>query len=581
MNKDKELSSKELKKLVQHLKSTGSLPNDTPIAHQMQVLKELPIKDFKNLARAITNRFDEQAFTALFSPEHREKLEFIIKNEELKIPFALSLAEDAPHDLIRRHFMRIRFPSKDDVDFFIKHADDIFLECITNRRIDDKFIEALIKNNRLDLVELQLKASGIQSINSFLTTDLARRDDFCKIAKTFFSTQYYKDDAFFECVRRKDITSILIALDYLYSINCTLVTIELFELNNAEVINKWVDKICTNRSHCLCHDRRDALLMRPIYKQAIKQYIEKFDLSKEAEIALIKLQDNELTLQYIDKVEDLDPVAEELLFSLYDSKVTSAYQMTSGLSLSREREMIVKNHFPTINAYISVNALYSQNEILLFKTCSEELCLKYIELHDPSDIADAYLMKYGRIKLVEARIKKCISTENPLYDSVEVIFFSKHNKELTLPYLKAIKPSSIDKVLPYLSEEHYDFLGKISNTGAHNFMANTNASCESILLFAKKQGLTSQCLEILIRKKRIDVLSKLFETMSLPTDVQKQMMHKEYLDIIAEYIKYHDLEPMVEATFVQIATKDILEFYLERYVISEGAEHTMIKLGLF
>ena len=58
-------------------------------------------------------------------------------------------------------------------------------------------------------------------------------------------------------------------------------------------------------------------------------------------------------------------------------------------------------------------------------------------------------------------------------------------------------------------------------------------------------------------------------------------METEYLDIIEEYIKHYDLPADAEVKFVKIAPQDMLNSYLERYVISAKAEHVMIKLGLF
>ena len=53
------------------------------------------------------------------------------------------------------------------------------------------------------------------------------------------------------------------------------------------------------------------------------------------------------------------------------------------------------------------------------------------------------------------------------------------------------------------------------------------------------------------------------------------------INSIDEYIKYHDLHNEAEVNFVEIATSDMLRFYLDKYVISLAAERKMIELGLF
>ena len=579
MNKDKELSSKELKKLICHLKETHSLPSDTPIEHQMQILKQLSLKDFKKLVSAISLQFNEQAFTAIFCEEHRDKLDFILTDQFVRIPFSLNSMEDAPAELVRKRFRHIMFPTSSDVEFFIKHADDIFLECIQKERISDYFASALIENNRIDLFEHLLKNVKTNHISPALCIAIAERNDFTKIAKTFFITQPFKDIALVECIKRKDIASILIALDYCCVFNNQVVTKGLFSLNNATIINKWIEKLRASGSPLYSED--EVLLMQPIYKQAILMYIDYFRLDEEAEIQLIKLQDEEITEHYISDTDNLNPASEELLFSLYGSKITSIYEKKAGLSISKEREMILKNHIPTIEAYFSEFSFYKQNEVLFFKTCPEEVCLKYINIRELHDITDAYLMKYGSKKLVTMRINKCIETNSKLCDVVEVIFFSKHSKELTLPYLKVFSPSLISEILPYLDEEHYEFLEEVSQPDVQKFVESPNASCDAILLFAKKQGLSRKSIQVLIKEKRLDVLSKIFEQKPLSSCNQSFMMKEEYLDIVAEYIKYHDLDDDVEVAFVKIAPKDMIDFYQERYVISLKAEREMIILGLF
>ena len=67
----------------------------------------------------------------------------------------------------------------------------------------------------------------------------------------------------------------------------------------------------------------------------------------------------------------------------------------------------------------------------------------------------------------------------------------------------------------------------------------------------------------------------------MPLCCEDTMMKKEYLNIIDEYIKYHDQHNEAEVNFVEIATSDMLRFYLDKYVISLAAERKMIELGLF
>lgn len=578
MDKDKELSSKEVKKLLRQFKSIRSLPLHTPVLHQKQLLKEMSDKDFRRFRNIIYDEFSEEAFTVLYCEEYREKLSSLLGLGYVKPSISLSSMENAPKDLILRRFASIHWPNQDDVDFFVKHIDDIFIEKIEKYVLDEKYILALIKNNRLDVVARYLKSH--KGTNYFrVGIELAMRDDFHSIADTYFSAKDTNSkSAFVECIKREDINSILIALDHLCIFN-EQIELSLFALNSPNVIYKWIQKMCKIKAGL--YNRGQVLLMHPLYKDAIKEYIKVHTICDEAEIKLINLKDEEITSLYISKIERLSPVAEEALFSLYPSKITAMYEMNCGLSLSKEREMIIKNYYPVLNAYISKHELYSQNELLFFKTASEELCLKYIELYDLSDLTDAYLVKDGRTKLVEARVKKCIANDAPLYEKVEVLLFMYRPYDLTIPYLKTFTPKLMDEVLPYLREKHYDILDNVSHADAMTFMGDPKASCNAILLFAKRQGLTSQCWQILIEEKRIDVLSVLFKDYPMPLCCEDTMMKKEYLNIIDEYIKYHDLHNEAEVNFVEIATSDMLRFYLDKYVISLAAERKMIELGLF
>ena len=137
------------------------------------------------------------------------------------------------------------------------------------------------------------------------------------------------------------------------------------------------------------------------------------------------------------------------------------------------------------------------------------------------------------------------------------------------------------RILAYLDEELIDLLGEVSNSDIDGFISDEKAPCEKILLVSKKLGLTSQHIEKLIKNKRLDVLTKLFEQNKLSDAIIDRMMETEYLDIIEEHIKHYDLPADAEVKFVKIAPQDMLNSYLERYVISAKAEHVMIKLGLF
>jgi hypothetical protein len=581
MDKDKELTPKELKNAIKYLKEHFELPNgkDTPLLHQKQILKSISLSDLKKIPRILIYEFSDEAISVLFCEEQRDKLDLLLDYAPSRIP--LYAMDGMPKKLIIKKVNKMMLvSSKEDVEFVVNHADDIFNECFDMSNMGSEVILALMDCNRFDIVARILKAPGKNSLFQFFGKTLAERDNFSSIAKVFFENNGPYFDAIITCIKKNDVASILIALDYRREFT-PKVEAGLFNLNNPRIIDKWIHQMCVKGGNL--SKQSQILLMNPIYKDAIKRYVGKYHscLCEEAEIKLIGLKDEEITKLYLSKVEELCPVAEELLFSLYPSRITSIYEIEAGLSLSKEREMILKNYPPVINAYIHKHELYNQNEALFFKTCSDEIRLKYIELHDLADYTDACIMKYCPRNIVEARIKFCIERKIQLDNEVEVMFFKKFDKELTAPYLKAFTPIFLHKILAYLDEELIDLLGEVSNSDIDGFISDEKAPCEKILLVSKKLGLTSQHVEKLIRNKRLDVLTKLFEQNKLSDAITERMMETEYLDIIEEYIKHYDLPADAEVKFVKIAPQDLLNSYQERYVISAKAEHVMIKLGLF
>lgn len=454
------------------------------------------------LASLIVTDFDVESLEVLFAPEKDQVLRRII--QKVMRQFGNSEAEDAIDQLFctvcyygtpKQALPLFQTPSRYQCSFVQSELFECALNALEIKPYEEFWIrlssllpESLLNDSKFTKILLSFLAKrGFEkAFVELMTAYTSQTSEELRYGKADFCWQKMLNR--FELTEKeKELCSQELAYPYIYKgifKNYWYLTygtkeeakhvIETATLSNTNEISalfgredpELVERFCSlpNSAKTLKSRACDKLLLQPVYRDVLFSYCQKYELSDDALLALLKTKDKELIRSILEldlewRMKNMDDnngypaKIESAISDLHDTEISTLYAAAVHLPYRQERELLLSNDLDKIQRYAENHILNPLNEILFVKNSQCDV-MAYVNAHGPLEpVAEIVLCRQGKDELVKEYIDYLFRQEaTELSEYAEKAFFENGRTDILMNYIRlAPHHRSTEDYLPLLN----------------------------------------------------------------------------------------------------------------------------------
>lgn len=550
--------------------------------YQAPLLDAISLKQFSKYHLKIFDHFDEDAYTTLLKPQNKEKFGFCLQKLSLCEFFAPIVLEKGSDEQIL-DVLEKSFPQYGYI--LLQKPSELFERFVMRHKsVPLNLWEQIIQNERFDLLQLFFR---------HVKDDLSQ-----PLVETLFNSSFDAGKLLY--IQNRSVFSELIVRLYILKTgipelckkmlqNNFLETsqeyVRLFSLNNPELMWVLVQRMVSNgfETNFQLPDNFASLLIQSEAWDAIKLYIEYYQLDHQAQTELFESENEELIRFYIEdcikrKAKPFDTSAEHL-FRGSLVELQNLYEENFGLPYALERKLILSKDFTKVAAHFARHELAHLNAALLMEKAPLDIASSYFLKYELPDIAIIALFKNGSDKLRKAFVDYLVQKKIRVPDVAEKHFISHCSKKRISAYFEKVAqplntPSGLLALFNRgnldLLDAYFDQFGRID---ASEFIRN--GAEKNVALYIQHYRFTDSEEMALVERENPALLLLYFEDVELCHEAETQLLKSDFSkthNAVVFYLEKYDLFEDNEIKLIELNKPELLKIYTEKHYLCNDAE---------